>query len=122
MKLDEFRKLLQPMVKDMVKQAILEEGLLSNIVAEVAQGLVLAEAKSSRTADYKKQKSAHNEAVEAARRDLQSTREENKQLFEGTRPAPTGDGRGPMSGVDPNDSGVDIDRLLGGARDWSKLI
>ena len=122
MKLDEFRKLLQPMVKDMVKQAMLEEGLLSNIVAEVAQGLVLAEAKSSRVADHSRQKSAHNEAIEAARRDLQSTREENKQLFEGTRPAPTGDGRGPMSGVDPSDSGVDIDRLLGGARDWSKLI
>jgi hypothetical protein len=122
MKLDEFRKLLQPMVKDMVKQAILEEGLLSNIVAEVAQGLVLAEARTSPSVDYKKQKSAQNEAVEAARRDLQSTREENKQLFEGTSPAPAGDGRGPMNGVDPNDAGVDIDRLLGGARDWSKLI
>ena len=122
MKLDEFRKLLQPMVKDMVKQAMLEEGFLSSIVSEVAQGLVLAEAKSSVSNNYVKQESAHNEAVEAARRDLQSTKKENKHIFEGTRPAPAGDGRGPMNGVDPNDPGVDIDRLLGGARNWSKLI
>jgi hypothetical protein len=123
MKLDEFKKLLQPMIKDMVKQALLEEGLLSNIVSEVAQGLVIAESKTAAPAPklQESQRSMHNEAIEAARRDLQSTREENKHLFEGTRPPPSGDGRGPMSGVAPDDPGIDIDRLLG-SRNWSKLI
>ena len=121
MKLDEFRKLLQPMIKDMVKQALLEEGLLSNVVSEVAQGLVLAEAKTV-PQQSTQQGSLQNEALEAARRDLQATRSENRHIFEGTQPAPSGNGQGPMSGTPANDPGVDLNRILGGNRDWSKLI
>ena len=120
MKLNEFKKLLQPMVKDMIKEALLEEGLLSNIVSEVAKGLVLAEVKTNQ--EPQRQRDLHSEAIEAARRDLQATKNENRHIFEGTEPAPSGDGRGALSGVAPNDPGIDITKLLGGSRDWSKLI
>jgi len=121
MKLDEFRKLLQPMIKDMVKQTLLEEGLLSNIVSEVAQGLVLAETTRSPTRPAPRQPS-QDESIEAARRDLQSTKAENKHIFESTQPTPSGTGNGPMSGTPANDAGIDLSRILGGERDWSKLI
>ena len=36
---NELRKVLKPLIKQAVREVILEEGLLSNIVAEVAKGL-----------------------------------------------------------------------------------
>ena len=121
MKLDEFRKLLKPMVKEMIKEALIEEGVLSSIVSEVAQGLVLAESKSAPPQRPAATRSTHNEALEAARRDLQATKSENRHIFEGTQPTPSGGG-GPMSGTPADDPGVDLNRILGGKRDWSKLI
>tara|TARA_Y100000034_G_C6864139_1_gene393632 strand:+ start:468 stop:845 length:378 start_codon:yes stop_codon:yes gene_type:complete len=125
MKLDEFRKLLKPMIKDMVKQALLEEGLLSNIVSEVAQGLVIAEAKTAAPAARLQEASRprRNEAIEAARRDLQASKEENKVIYENTRPLPSGDARSALGGIPPDDPGVDISGLLGAVEHkWSKLI
>lgn len=122
MKLDEFKKLLKPMVKEMIKEALMEEGVLSNIVSEVAQGLVLAEAKTATPRRPTSQSSMHNEALEAARRDLQAAKSENRHIFEGTQPTPSGGGNGPMSGTPADDPGVDLSRILGGKRDWSKLI
>ena len=37
----------------------------------------------------------------------------NPGLFEGTQPVPEGDGRGPFSGVNPNDPGVDLNNIPG---------
>ena len=123
MKLNEFRKLLKPMIKEMIREALVEEGLLSNIVSEVAQGLVLAESKASSAQRQTAQPSMQNEAVEAARRDLQAMKSENRHLFEGTEPPPSGNGKGPLSGVSPNDPGINIDNLLGKVEHkWSKLI
>ena len=39
MKRADLRRLIKPMVKECVRETLLEEGLLSNIVSEVAQGL-----------------------------------------------------------------------------------
>lgn len=123
MKLDEFRKLLKPMVKEMIKEALIEEGLLSNIVSEVAQGLVLAESKTTSAPRPAPQPSLQNEAIETARRELQAMKSENRQLFENTEPIPSGDGRGALSGVAPSDPGINIDKLLGKVEHkWSKLI
>ena len=46
-------------------------------------------------------------------------------LFEGTTPAPASTGgakQGPLSGIDPNDAGVDISSIMGkSAAIWSKM-
>ena len=60
MKNNEFKKILKPLIKQTIKEVILEEGILSNIVAEVAKGLqgaLIVEAKSEKTEhkDYKKE-------------------------------------------------------------------
>ena len=40
MKKNEFKKILRPLIKEAVREVILEEnGVLSNIIAEVARGL-----------------------------------------------------------------------------------
>ena len=39
MKRSELKKIIRPMVKECVQETLLESGLLSNIVAEVAKGL-----------------------------------------------------------------------------------
>lgn len=125
MKLDEFKKLLKPMIKDMVKQALVEEGLLANVVSEVARGLVLAEAsKPAPPVSHEPRRSQVNEAVEAARRDLQASLQESSTVFEGTQPIASGDQSSvALSGIAPNDPGVDIDGLLSRVEHkWSKLL
>ena len=42
MKKNEFKKILKPLIRQTVKEVILEEGLLSGIVAEVARGMSAA--------------------------------------------------------------------------------
>ena len=39
MKRSELKKLIKPIVKECVQETILNDGLLSNIVSEVAQGM-----------------------------------------------------------------------------------
>ncbi len=40
MKRSELKKMIMPIVKECVQETLLREGLLSNIVSEVAQGMV----------------------------------------------------------------------------------
>ena len=130
MKKAELKKLLKPMIKECIKEVIFEEGILSNIVSEVAQGLgrpTLVESKQSAV-------DTSVEQAETARRQQRAIREQKEQLlsainteayggvdlFEGTAPLSTGgnissepEKQGPLSGVDPTDPGVDISNIMG---------
>ena len=129
---NELKKILKPLIKQCIKEVIFEEdGALSHIISEVANGL----SASSKT--------IVNEQVKSNRKDLQfeniqksesnkiKLREQRKKLldaigkdayngvnvFEGTTPAPNpvpeGQAKGALSGVAPNDPGVDISSLFG---------
>jgi len=118
---------LKNIIKECVKEVIFEEGVLSGIITEVAQGLsgasVLRETTSPRhpspPSEVKKQMrqamqtKPHN--YEAAKKKF-----ENPALFEGTRPVPTDKGHGALSGVDPRDPGVDITNIPG-MQNWGTL-
>ena len=117
---------LKNIIKECVKEVIFEEGVLSGIITEVAQGLqgsqTLHEARpaSPRTIDPRvdeaKQKviaAIGNTGYEAAKQQFT-----NPALFEGTQPVPSGDGKGPFSGVAPNDPGVDLTGIPGMGR-WA---
>ena len=113
---------LKNIIKECVKEVIFEEGVLSGIITEVAQGLqgvpVLQEATPSRLAS-----SDPDPTSESKRRVLAAVgskgyedlkkRFADPSLFEGTTPIPQGDGRGPMAGVAPGDPGVDISNIPG---------
>ena len=125
----ELKKILKPLIKQCIKEVIFEDGTLSNIVSEVARGLgstsVITEVRSP-----KKQKmsleseSDANARLQRKKQMLDAIGRESYNgvdLFEGTTPAPapTQQGHGALSGVDPRDPGVDITALPSSA--WKKL-
>ena len=123
MKLNEFKKLVRPMIKEMVREVMLEEGMLSNIVAEVASGLVLSETRV-------KSQPRQDPDLDNYKQDLkkqamvEQMRKSQPMVFENTRP-PAGEPKAgkPLSGADPNDPGVDISSIIGMSNgNWGKLI
>lgn len=140
MKKAELKKLLKPMIKECIKEVIFEEGILSNIVAEVAQGLggnTLVEARQPAkpsfedTIDRKALMEQQREAASKQREQLLSAIGSEAyggiNVFEGTTPLAKGgspssepQGQGPLSDVDPHDPGVDISGIVGLAgNNWS---
>tara|TARA_R100000951_G_scaffold26605_1_gene22533 strand:+ start:733 stop:1152 length:420 start_codon:yes stop_codon:yes gene_type:complete len=138
MKKSELKRIIRPMVKECVQETLLESGLLSNIVAEVAKGLggqviteeTRAPAPAPRTRDVenirlKESKRQRKELLDAIGKDAYN----GVDLFEGTSPirdngAPSPSAQAsPMHGQDPNDAGVDISGILSlGGKNWKALV
>ena len=111
------------MIKEMVREVMLEEGMLSNIVSEVASGLMVSEA-------HVRPQPRQNPDLENYKQDLkkQAMMEQMKKsqpmVFENTTPTPGEPKPGrALSGADPNDPGVDISSIIGmSGGNWGKLI
>ena len=121
---------LKNIIKECVKEVIFEEGVLSGIITEVAQGLqgssLVQESNRNTSQDR-----GMNSQISAAKKEVLSAignngyeeakqRFSNPALFEGTRPAPSGDSKGALAGVDPRDPGVDISNIPGFGK-WDKV-
>jgi hypothetical protein len=132
MKKGDLKNLIKPIVKECIQEVLLEEGLLSNVVSEVAKGLQVqatitehVESAPSRPAPKPRPRDYSNDRkklLDAIGKDAYN----GVDLFEGTTPAPapsTGQGQGPLDGVAPNDPGVDISGIFSGhsAKIWQKL-
>ena len=111
---------LKNIIKECVKEVIFEEGVLSGIITEVAQGLTASPIVEQKRQDSRPQ--VKNQMREAKKRVLDSIggsayeeakkKFSNPQLFEGTMPIPES-GRGPLGGTPPGDPGVDISNIPG---------
>ena len=133
---------LKIIIKECVKEILFEEGVLYNLVAEVAvgitkaQGQLLAESKpvAAPKHDEKFLREKKEEAEQEKRKRLMETKkkmldaiggDKMKGVFEGTEPLPNAGStspHSPMSGRDPNDAGVDISGLFGLAgQRWQEL-
>ena len=131
MKKNDLKQLIKPLVKECIHEVLLEEGLLSNVVAEVAKGMqgnVIAEA-----APRRRQQSADPDIGRKSTESRQRLKEHRARLmesvnagayngvnlFEGTEAMSGYEAGEPKAGsVDlgnPNDSGVDISSLMGDA-------
>ena len=140
MKKAELKKLLKPMIKECIKEVIFEEGILSNIVSEVASGLgrtPIVESVSQpspafeSSADREQLLAEQRAAAEKQKSELLSAINSDAygggEIFEGTTPLSTGgkvsresQAQGPLSDIDPNDPGIDISGILGLAGNrWS---
>jgi hypothetical protein len=121
---------LKNIIKECVREVIFEEGMLSGIVSEVVQGMGTATLvqetrtqsapqSSPRLAETKQQVLS---AVAANSYEDVKKKFSNPELFEGTRPiAETKSGKGgALSGVAPNDPGVDISSIPGFGS-WSNV-
>jgi len=135
------RSELKNIIKECVKEVLFEEGVLSNLVAEVAFGITKAQnnlvEQQVPTKDIKALKEAQQQEEETRRRKMLETKRKmldamgNSKManvFEGTEPLKQGGqpgasvAHGPMSGRDPSDAGVDISGLFSLAgQKWNAL-
>ena len=133
---------LKNIIKECVKEVLFEEGVLSNLVAEVAFGITkaqqtLVESAPATQISSEKIEEARMQAEEDKRRKLLETKRKmldamgNSKManvFEGTEPLKQGGSpsaspaHGPMANRDPNDAGVDISGLFSLAgQKWNAL-
>ena len=136
---------LKEIIKDCVRDILYEEGLLSEMIAEVAIGLtkaqtMLTESQSHIREQKRREESRIIEEREAKerRKNLQETKKKMldaigsdsmKGVFEDVQPLRSagrveenGSPQGPLSGRDPRDPGIDIDSLFGSVGNkWQKL-
>jgi hypothetical protein len=124
MKKSDLKQLIKPLVKECIHEVLLEEGLLSNVVSEVARGLrsnVVMEAQSSPADPPIKQKAKQSrQQLQAHRKKLMeaigSDAYAGVDLFEGTQPMQQSEPKqGHADLGDPRDGGVDISSIFGNA-------
>ena len=135
MKKDELKKVIKPLVKQCINEVLLEEGLLSTVIAEVMKGT--GAARIVETTQPVKPRIDNTAAKEAKRKKLLEQKRKlldsigtsaynGVDLFEGTTPTKAspsqGASQGALSDVAPNDPGVDISSLMGSAHNWSKMV
>jgi len=117
------------MIKDCIREVLLEEGMLSKIVQETAIGLtgakVLKEEKKTPLFEQERREVAHKKNTEARKRLLDSIGSQKFggiDIFENTVPlAPDTSRQSPLSGQPPEDAGIDISALPG-MKNWGKLV
>jgi len=132
MKRNELKTMLKPLIKECIKECIFDEGVLSGIIKEVAQGVgsqkVVTESAAtafSKSTSIQRQKEEEYEKQRQERiRRLNESAKVNIDIFENTTPAPEESSvHSPLAGVPSGDAGVDIDSLLGMAKGkWKHLI
>ena len=141
MKKSELKKVLKPIVKECIQEALLEEGLLSNVISEVVKGLGATqqlvvedtrhnedEMRKMQLQEKKKRSQKMNDTRKKMLDAIGKDSYNGVDLFEGTtpvsragNPGDSGSPQGPMSGVDPRDSGVDISAFMGNKNVWKAL-
>mgnify|MGYP003136498146 CR=1 FL=1 len=142
MKRSELKKMIKPLVKECVQETLLSEGLLSNIVSEVAQGMgnqFLVENKEQVVPTMSNENSVQMELMETKRKEqLKEYKQQlldqigndaygGVDLFEGTKPsAPelsATQAASPLANKDPSDAGVDISGIVAlGGKNWKALM
>ena len=128
MKKNDLKRLIKPLVKECILEVLIEEGLLSNVVSEVARGMQgnlmveSVERKINREPIKQQNRSDNRKKLQEHRKKLLGAIDKDAyngvDLFEGTEPtAPQGGGtsQGSPDLGQPGDSGVDISSLMGGA-------
>ena len=135
MKKSDLKQLIKPIVKECIHEVLLEEGLLSNVVSEVAKGMqgnLIAETRKRQPEQMFDENLQMKRKTDESRQKLKEHRAKllnaigkdsynGVNIFEGTEPMTTaGNSSGgpeipPVLGDDPGDAGVDISSFMGGA-------
>ena len=138
----QLKALIKPVVKECIQEVLIEEGLLTEVVSQVAAGMnqqPIVENKQKKKNDNlfnedlqmkRKTQEVNHKLQEHRKKLLDSIGKDaynGVDLFEGTEPmkqagAPGASHRPNVLGDDPNDSGVDISSLMGNAsKVWQAL-
>ncbi len=139
MKKSEFKKLIKPIVHECIKESLLEEGLISGIIAEVVKGMAPQTIVETKAEKSKSDPVMERMKANAFSSDQSAKLKEHKKklmsaiggqayngvnLFEGTTPAPAQGNAtaqaSPMANQAPGDAGVDISNIFGSVgRNWN---
>ena len=132
MKSGDIKKALRPLIKQCIKEVILEEGILSGIVSEVVTGLGQPVIKESVTAEPSKTQRIINSDLSSEKKRLIESIGKDAfngiNVFEGLSPTPaqkseTQVASDPLSDMDASDPGVDISGIFSsGGKNWKALI
>ena len=126
MKADEFKKILKPLTRQTVKEVLLQEGILSKVVAEVAKGLQqpLVEKQISpvkAVASRQEEKEYEKQRQERIKRLNESTGI-GAEVFNNVKNIPEANSQSPLSGIGSDDAGVDISGIQKmGRGKWKRL-
>jgi len=126
---------LKSLIKECVKEVIFEEGVLSNIITEVATGLKTSKAQKAVTESYDTDMVAKMQMLTSATSkmsdQMENKRKEvlsalgdqsykglsekfsNPEYFAGTTPLQESKGKGALSGLPSGDPGLDISNIPG---------
>lgn len=131
MKKNDLKRIIKPLVKECINEILIEEGMLSNVVSEVAAGLsgnmITESAPPSRrqkpsepvATTAKKSKKQINQYRKQLMDSIGTDAYNGVDLFEGTDPMNGYEASTPKAGSvdlgDPGDAGVNINSLLGDA-------
>ncbi len=127
MKTSEFKKILKPLIEQTVREVLLQEGVLSRVVAEVARGLnpvLVNENRKNNFSERDKQEleETYMRQKQEKIRKLNESVPFKNSVFQNVSPIPDSAGHGPLSGVSAGDSGVDISAIQSLANGkWKKL-
>ena len=139
MKKSQLKRVIKPIVEECISEVLLEKGLLSSIISEVVKGIqplqqspmqqrpVMQENKLMQQQRQELQEQKY-EMMKAQKRKLLDAAGFGVDVFSGTEPIeeaadPSNGQAGALSGVAPNDPGIDIAGIMSVAnRDWSKMI
>jgi hypothetical protein len=149
MKKSQLKRVIKPIVEECLNEVLLEKGLLSSIISEVVKGIqpvanpwksdsIIEEQRMLNQASATNNKLMQQQRQELEEQKYQMMKEQKRKLldaagfktdvFAGTQPIeeaadPSNGQAGALSGVAPNDAGVDINGIMAIAnRDWSKMI
>ena len=142
MKKSELKKVLKPIVKECIQETLLEGGLLSSVISEVAKGLgatqqMVVEQPRHNEDEMKKmqlqEKQKRTRKINETRKKMLDAigRESYNgvDIFEGTSPITSAGSpsaspaaKGALSDIDPGDPGVDLSKFAGKANIWKALV
>lgn len=140
MKKQELQKILKPLIKECIKEVIFEEGVLSNLIKEVAVGIgsqqPIVEAQAPEPEyDFSRQRVELQEEARSAMTERKRKLEESlgggfSGIFDNVEPISragspgSSDSQSPLSSYAPNDAGVDISGIMAiaGGKNWKNMI
>ena len=113
MKTNEFKKILKPLIEKTVREVLLQEGVLSRIVSEVAKGLnqpvLESKSRTRNDQDEQEQRALYEEQKKERIKKLNEST--GLGVFEGVQDIPQSYSKSPLAGVRPGDSWVDISAI-----------
>jgi len=127
---NELKKVLKPLIKECIREVIFEDGSLSTIISEVLRATDSKPIVESKKPEPKMPKRDVKKALDNNRKQLLDAIGKDSyngvNIFENVEPMSSAGNSnsapGPLSGVSPNDPGVDISAFMGhSSQIWNKM-